>query len=68
MIKWTTFFDNTSTRESLMDFAEGQTNLKELESGCWPKETKTEVHKIRSKFGLKRGRIEAKRALIRHGY
>lgn len=68
MIKWTTFFDNTSTRESLMDFAEGQSNLKELESDCWPKETKAEIRKIRRKFGLKQGRIEAKRALIRNGY
>lgn len=65
-INWKIFEENTSTKESLYEFANRDYGFCEFKENCWPDECKKEVGRMR-RIGLQRARKLAKEALRRMG-
>lgn len=62
-INWKVFEGNSSTEESVADFAAGEIkSYTAWTDACWPKETKAEIRKIRnSKLTIELVRKRARR-------
>lgn len=72
IINWKPFFEGSSTRDVLIEFAEGEIRtLKRLEKAFhgigWPKKCRHEISKMK-KIGTRAARIRARRAIIREGW
>jgi len=66
-IPWRYFWENTSSREALQDFAYEGMGLRRLLQDCWPKECKQVIrHLINNRFDVKYIRRNAQAALRRH--
>jgi hypothetical protein len=63
-INWTPFFDNTSTREALADFVEGESLKNSFAHIKWPTEVVKQLPAI-NKLPVKIARARAKAALKR---
>ena len=63
-ISWERFFDNTSSRESLMEFVEDKRSFKWLMENCWEEDCKIQVRRMKA-FGAKKARVNARRALAK---
>jgi len=61
------FFDNSSSRESLMQFIEKEISGKELLNNIWSEDCRIETKKLLSQ-GVKKARSNAAKALGRRGY
>jgi len=67
-IPWRVFFENTSSREALCDFAYEGMSLKRLLKDCWPEECKTVIRfLIREGWSVQWIRRRAQAALNRRG-
>jgi len=66
-INWKPFFENSSTRDALIEFAQGTLSIKQFHDMCWPKECKAEVSKM-NHIGTRASRLRARRALTREGW
>ena len=65
MIRWNKFFENTSSRESLMNFAAGG-SLAELQHNLWDRDCLAQAYKMR-KLRVKKARSRARRVLTLAG-
>lgn len=65
-INWEPFWENTSSREELCRFAEGESSLREFGSHLWTDECKAEFKKIK-RLPVSMARKRAKEAARRHG-
>ena len=67
-INWECFFDNSSTREALLDFAYGnKISFKNFSEECWTNDCKNQI-KLLSRLGYKKSVKRAQRALVLRGY
>ncbi|RDJ35023.1 MAG: hypothetical protein DWQ19_09315 [Crenarchaeota archaeon] len=66
-VNWDTFFENTSSREALMEFAEGG-SWNAFYRELWDEICQTEALRLKKKLGVKIARAYAQRELNRRGY
>ena len=64
-ILWDVFFENSSSGDALVDFAERKISVESLKKDCWDHRAKSQVDRLR-RMNVGRARALAKAALVLH--